>query len=150
RPRVEDAGEAAKKRNAAGNLVLALYRIVKACLLYSDTNQAVISMIPATQATVRGFCGLFEVEAANLIFTEKVVLVNRRVLKGSRETLGIGLELGAILGRCGITELSISRDAAVDAVASFARIVASAQRDASAAARLLEGEVPGIGARKLD
>ena len=76
--------------------------------------------------------------------------MNRRILKGSRNTAALGLELGALLARFGVTELAIQRSVSRESIGGFARAVADAQRDPAAARRILEGHFPGITARKVD
>ena len=150
RPAADDAALREQRRLASGRLVLALYRIVKACLLYNDTNQAVLSLVPATAAAVNEFCTTREVPSARILFADHVVFVNRRVLRGSRETAAIGLELGALVERCGVNELTLERGVSQESMAGFGRVVADAQRDVSLGGALEAGRFPGIVARKVN
>ena len=141
---------AEQRRHAPGKLVLSIHRILKACLLYSNQNQAVHGQIGATVAAIGEFCALRDAPSARVLFSDRIVFVNRRILKGSRETTALGLELGALLARFGVTELTIERSVSRESMGGFARAVADAQRDPAAARRILEGHFPGITARKVD
>src|SRR6185437_4176680 len=68
---------------APARLVLSLHHLVKACLLYSDENQAVAALVPPVSVAAGECCALRELPSVRLLFAGQIVFVNRRILKGS-------------------------------------------------------------------
>lgn len=145
----DDAARAARRREAPAKIVYACYRLVKACQLYDDANKTVTQQLAPFVQAVAEFGGLFDVDTVRALFTRDMVFVNRRIMRAPRETYAVALQLGALLERCGITELSIDRDVDRQAAAALGRAVADGQRNPAAAEPLLEGQVPGIAARHV-
>jgi hypothetical protein len=138
------------RRQAGARLVHAIYRLVKASLIHNDANQTVAALVTSAHAAVAEFCSLRETDAARILFSRDVVFINRRIMKGSRETSALGVELGGLIEATGANEILIEKTVIRAAIASFARLVADVQRDRSAARRLLDGSIPGISARKTE
>src|SRR5262249_40292826 len=144
-----DAARAEARRQLPGQVVLALYRLVKACLLHNDSNQTVVSLVPPAVSAVLEFCSDREAGSARIVFADQIVFVNRRTVRGSRELLAIGHELGGFLNRAGVNEVTIERDVTREALGGFARFVADAQRH-TASPEALEKRFSGIAGRKID
>jgi hypothetical protein len=144
----EDPARAAHRQKAAARLIVALHRLVKACQLYGDANHAVTSSVPPAVSAVGELCALREAQEACVLIAGELVFVNRRILKGARDAAG-ALELGALLDRCGVNEVTLERTVTPEAMARFGRLVADAQRDRAAAQRLLEGGLAGIAVRRV-
>jgi len=120
-------GEA--RRRSAAVVVQCVYRLVKACLLHNDSNQAIVSLIPAAASAIADFCALCGADAVTLVFAEEGVFANGQMLRVSREAYDSARELGAHLHACGVNELVIDKGARHAELAAFARLVADAQRD---------------------
>lgn len=146
----KESARAEEVRLAPSKLVLSLHRLVKACVLYSDANQAVTSLVPGAAAAVADYCALRDAPIARVLFADQLAFVNGRILKGSRDAASTALELGGLLARAGISEITLDRSVPPESIAAFARAIADAPHDASAPARVLEGNLRGITARWVD
>ena len=141
---------AEQRRILPGKLVVALHHLVKACLLYSSENHAVTPLVPAAAAAVAELCAALDAPHARVLFADQLVFVNGRILRGTREAATIGHELGALLARGGVSELTFDRRVPGESLAAFARAAADAVHDPAASRGLLEGQVAGVGARWVD
>ncbi|WP_437315800.1 hypothetical protein [Sorangium sp. So ce385] len=137
------------RRRAALGLVQMIYRLAKACLLHSDSNQAVLSLVPSAIDSIVQFCELSGSEAATLVFAGNTLFINGQMLRASRETYEIALELGSFFEACDVSELVLDKTVRRAELAAFARLLADAQRDRSIAARLLQSSLRGVRVRKL-
>ncbi|AUX47740.1 uncharacterized protein SOCE26_092640 [Sorangium cellulosum] len=137
------------RRRAALGLVQMIYRLAKACLLHSDSNQAVLSLVPSAIDGIAQFCELSGSEAATLVFAGNTLFINGQMLRASRETYEVALELGSFFEACDVSELVLEKTVRRAELAAFARMLADAQRDRSSAARLAQSSLRGIRVRKL-
>ncbi|WP_437286846.1 hypothetical protein [Sorangium sp. So ce406] len=137
------------RRRAALGLVQMIYRLAKACLLHSDSNQAVLSLVPSAIDGIVQYCELSGTEAATLVFAGNTLFLNGQMLRASRETYEIALELGSFFEACDVSELVLEKTVRRAELAAFARLLADAQRDRSIAARLLQSNLRGVRVRKL-
>ncbi|XXX75504.1 hypothetical protein WMF30_48430 [Sorangium sp. So ce134] len=137
------------RRRAALGLVQMIYRLAKACLLHSDSNQAVLSLVPSAIDSIVQFCELSGSEAATLVFAGNTLFINGQMLRASRETYEVALELGSFFEACDVSELVLDKTVRRAELAAFARLLADAQRDRSIAARLLQSSLRGVRVRKL-
>jgi hypothetical protein len=146
----EDRARAEHRARAPARLVTAIYRLVKACLLHGDQNDAVAAQLPGVSSALHEFCALRDAESARVVFAADVAFVNRRLLKGSRDVAAIANELGALLQKGGANEVLLERTAPAEAIGRLARAIADAQRDKGGVKRLAAIELPGIALRWLD
>ncbi|WP_437778271.1 hypothetical protein [Sorangium sp. So ce1097] len=137
------------RRRAALGLVQMIYRLAKACLLHSDSNQAVLSLVPSAIDSIVEYCELSGSEAATLVFAGNTLFLNGQMLRASRDTYEIALELGSFFEACDVSELVLEKTVRRAELAAFARLLADAQRDRSIAARLLQSNLRGVRVRKL-
>ncbi|WP_437763814.1 hypothetical protein WMF27_38915 [Sorangium sp. So ce281] len=137
------------RRRAALGLVQMIYRLAKACLLHSDSNQAVLSLVPSAIDSIVQFCELSGSEAATIVFAGNTLFLNGQMLRASRETYEVALELGSFFEACDVSELVLDKAVRRAELAAFARLLADAQRDRSIAARLLQSSLRGVRVRKL-
>lgn len=117
------------KRQLAARLVNALYRVIKGCQLHSEHNQAVLQVIDQAVSTTQQFCEACGVRSASILFTPHAVFINRQMLRASKETYQLALELGQLLLTCEATEVTIGSDVSGIQVGEFGRAVANASRD---------------------
>jgi len=126
-------------------LLSALYRLVKACQLYDDTNQSVQQAVPTTSEALAEYCELFGTDSVRILFSPEMVFVSRRILRAPRESYALALQLGALLEHCNLNELTLERSATAASVLRFARLLVDAQRAPSAAAELRLSSLQGVG-----
>lgn len=148
--RREAAARGEQRRRASAQVVFSLYRLVKALQLHADNNQAIQGLLTALKTSIDEVCKLGEVEALKIVFSGQTIFVNGQIMRAARDTYAIAIELGEMLERCGVTELTIDRSIELQTLASFARVVSDSTRDRAAGERLRQGELRGIRARRVN
>jgi hypothetical protein len=136
-------------RGAATQLVHALYRLIKVCMLHFDENQAVASAVDFTRKALISFCQVAGADTATLVFAMDSVFVNGQIFRGSRESYALATELGAFLETCGVSEVAIEKPVTENELATFGRLIAEGQRDKAAAARVRAVPLPNLRARRV-
>lgn len=143
------SARAEERRQSATRLVHAVYRVVKACMLHDDANQAVGAAAAAAADAVADFCRASEVERATILFASDAVFVNHRMLRASREAYALATELGRCLEVCDATELTLARDVRADELVQLGRAIADAHRDRRTAKRLRSEPIRGVRVRRV-
>ncbi|MBW2524365.1 MAG: hypothetical protein JRI23_09330 [Deltaproteobacteria bacterium] len=147
--RAHDLTAVERRREAASGLVLACYRLAKACQLYDDANQTVKQLLSPVVQAVAEFCSLFDIDTIKVLFTRDMVFVNRKIMQAPRETYAVALQLGALLEKCGVTELTFEQSVDPQGIGQLGRAIADGQRNPAAADPLRDGEVRGVTARNV-
>ncbi|HTJ80665.1 MAG TPA: hypothetical protein VL400_03045 [Polyangiaceae bacterium] len=153
-PRAPGSGDGAAgsseedPRQLGARVVNALYRLVKACQLHSDSNQAVAQVVEFVQGTVGAYCDRTHLDQIAILFTKQAVFVNRQMLRASRETYQLALELGAILESFDVTEITLSKQTSAVELSELGRYL-SELREGKKHPRLLEGGWDGLRLRKV-
>jgi hypothetical protein len=148
--RREAAARGEQRRIASAQIVFSLYRLVKALQLHADNNQAIQGLLTALKSSIDELCKLGEVEALKIVFSGQTIFVNGQIMRAARDTYAIAIELGEMLERCGVTELTIDRNIELSTLAAFGRVVSDSTRDRAAGERLRQGELRGIRARRVN
>lgn len=144
----ERVDPAALQELAAG-VVHSVYRTVKACQFHADVaNDAVTSLTASAVAAVAEYCAGAATDTVALSFLGDAIFVNRQILKGSRDTHALAVELRDLLATCEVTELVLARTIDRAAISAFSKLLADVQRDRSLVPRITGGETPGITAGK--
>lgn len=127
-------------REQAGRVVHGVYRLVKGRLLHDDANQAITQLVDALAQAVGDYAAASKGSTVAVLFASNNVFVDRQMLRASRETYQLALELGEMLATFGITELSLSHPLDRAEAHDMASAIALAQRDRSLARKeRLEG-----------
>ena len=126
-------------RQIAGRVVSGLYRLIKGCFLHDDSNQAIVQLVELVVDTAVQFCDRAQVPAVSVLFAANSVFVNRQMLRASRETYQLALELGTMLSGCGVTEVTLDRTVTKPEVAEFGRAVAAMHREKIVSPRFADG-----------
>lgn len=142
------ARRAEERRHAATALVVSCYRLARAVQLHGDANQAVQAAIVPVIEAVQVFCSLQGVDQAKLLFTRDLVFVNRRIVRASRETYALALQLGALLEHAELNEMAIEAKVSEAALLEVMRALVDAQRDRSVAQRLVSASFRGVSLRR--
>ncbi|MEM6789510.1 MAG: DnaJ domain-containing protein [Myxococcota bacterium] len=111
----------------AAAVVLGVHRLVKQSTLYTTENEAQTRQIALTQRAVLGY-GRRTGRNPKLFFTETSVFVCGRLLRAGRGVYEAALELGKILARFGIDEVTVGFDVSTEELAVFQEHVAQAIR----------------------
>src|SRR5690606_28113361 len=87
----------------------AIYRLVKGRLLHADSNQAVTQLVDGVLHVFQEYCDVAVAGSVSILFAAQNVFVDRQMLRASRDTYQLAVELGAMLEPFGINELSFTR-----------------------------------------
>ncbi|NUP05356.1 MAG: hypothetical protein HOW73_04760 [Polyangiaceae bacterium] len=147
RPTVTSTGD--DPRYLGGKVVNALYRVVKACQIHAETNHAVVQVVDYALATLQQYFEATQVGSCAILFTPHAVFLNRSILKTSKETYQLALELGGILQECEVTEITVSRDVPSQEIVDFGRTVSEFTQTGRKSARFAEGGWDGLKLRRV-
>lgn len=136
-------------RDKGAEVVLSAFRLVKVAMVHSMDNQAVEQTVEATGATLRSF-GAAIGGTVSITFVDDTVFVCGELLRASRGMYESAIELGKLLARGGVSELSFAVDVGADGLKAFAGALAHAVRDPSRRTTLLGTKFPGVIVRKTD
>jgi hypothetical protein len=136
-------------RDKGADAVLALYRMVKIARIHSFENDAVVRTIDQSYGVLSEFAALAG-GTASVTFVNDAVFVCGQLLRASRMIYEAAAELGALLGRCNVSEVSFTAETTREALAALCAAVEAALRDPSAAAALVEKPIPGITVRRVE
>ncbi len=152
-PRAEAGSTGARPeedhRALAARLVNALYRLVKACQIHAENNQAITQVVEFVVASIKSYTEGGRVASAAILFTPNAVFVNRQMLRASRETYQLALELGQMLEPVQVTEVTLTKETSPSEVAEFGRAVAEHIREGKVSARFAQGGWDGLKLRKV-
>lgn len=139
---------AEQARAAAVSLVQGIYRLVKALFLHAETNETVANLLRFSQETISDYCQKSGVQQVSLHFTGDTVFINGQMLRASKQSFQCAVELGTLLDKGGVNELTIPMATSFDDLSAFARAVAAASRGQSGGASLLDAPCGVIKVRR--
>ena len=143
----QDHSRAEQRRQSSARIAISYFRLAKACSLHESTNDAVVKLVAPVAAAVAEFCHCHETDTARWLFSGDMVFINRRILRGSRETYALALQLGSLLQGCKLNEITFDRSITIDTIARTARLVVEGQRSPAAAATLRDTPWTGLSLR---
>ena len=136
-------------REKGAEAVLALYRLVKVTLIHSFENEAVVRTIEQSHALLSDFAAQAGGKVS-VTFVDDTVFVCGQLLCAPRAVYESATELGTLLARCGVSEVSIAAEITRDALATLSASTEAALRDPSKAATLAEQTIEGVVLRRAD
>ena len=141
------AVEAIRERGT--EVVLSIYRLVKIGLIHSFDNDAVGKTLDQTRSVLQEFSGLAG-GAVTVTFADDTVFVCGQLLRGSRSVFESAAELGALLARCGVSELRFEPSMTRADLGAAAQAITACLREGATAPRLAELRIPNIVMQKVD
>ncbi|MBK8254036.1 MAG: hypothetical protein IPK82_15400 [Polyangiaceae bacterium] len=120
-PRRRDA------RDAGTEVVSALFRLVKLSTMHTTDNQAVVQKVEEMVEAVRNY-GARAGRNVSVLFLEDTVLIGGLLLQANRSQYDCARELGTLLGKLGVTEVGISKEARAADFYALATALAEALR----------------------
>lgn len=122
-------GDAEAARDQAGRVVHCVYRLVKGLLMHDDANQAIAPLVEAVALASAEYCAISGGDCVSILFAANNVFVDRLMLRASRETYQLALELGEMLEPFGLTEIALNQHLDRAEVQELGSAIALAQRD---------------------
>jgi len=136
-------------RDRSADAALAVFRLAKNALVHAIENDAMIATAEQSRSVLSGFAG--EIGTSVVItFLDDTVFVCGQLLRASRKVYEATIELGKLLARCGVSEVTFDADLSAQNLLEFAAAVAAATRDPNQRKALVELQVPNVHVRKVD
>ncbi len=133
-------------RQTAVSAVLALYRLLKASLLHNTNNATVVALIQNTTDAVRDYCSLTGASRVRMLFASSTVFVNGALLRASQSSYESAIDLGTMLDKCGVSEVTLPESVTPSDMAELARRFSEALRGSGSS---LESWAGAITLRKV-
>ncbi len=115
-------------RQAAVSSVLAIYRLLKASLLHSENNATIVALIQQTTDAIHDYCSLTGATRVRILFASSTVFVNGSLLRANQSSYESAIDLGAMLDKCGVSEVTIPDSVTLADLSLLTRNVAEALR----------------------
>ncbi len=136
-------------RDRSADAALAVFRLAKNALVHAIENDAMVSTAEQSRKVLTGFA--VEIGTSVVItFLDDTVFVCGQLLRASRKIYEATIELGRLLARCGVSEVTFDADLTGQNLLDFAAAVAAATRDPERRTALVDLQVPNIHVRKVD
>jgi hypothetical protein len=136
-------------REKGAEAVLAMHRAVKIATFHAFENDAVKRTVEQSHAVLNEFAatigGVFSVT-----FVDDTIFVSGQLLRATRAIYEAAAELGELLNRCNVSEVSVTAEVTKEDVGAFALATVKALRDPALAATLVDQKIPGITFRKIE
>ena len=126
-----------KVNELACAVVVGVYRIVKGCTLFDSKNDVTDQQARALAQSVSEYCSAADVDMVGITFAMNTIFVEGQVMRSSRETYYLALELGEILGAHNVNEMVFDKTVVHDSIEEWARLLTKAFKDENVAAELL-------------
>ncbi|MBN1654044.1 MAG: hypothetical protein JXA30_09730 [Deltaproteobacteria bacterium] len=151
------ACHAVQQRNVAleeihdkgADLVLAFFRLAKNALVHRIDNQAMVKTLAQTHQIAVDFAATVGGEVA-ISFVDQTIFICGQLLRASRSIYESAIELGTLLERCQVSEISYSAELTQQDLLAFAEAFSLSARDPQKRDTLLNSKLNRMEARKLD
>jgi hypothetical protein len=146
-----DAAQALIERIRAksAEVMLAVFRLVKTALVHSADNAALRDAAGRCATTLSAFA--VEIGApVSLSFLGETVFVCGQLLRAPRVTYEAAAELGVLLGKIGVSEVTFEPNLDTSRMLLFAGEIAAGIRDCDNQLVTLQLQTPGVEARSID
>jgi hypothetical protein len=136
-------------RAKSAEVLLSVFRLVKTALVHSSENAALRDAANRCTTTLNVFAA--EIGApVSLSFLGETVFVCGQLLRAPRALYESAAELGVLLGKVGVSELTFEPKIDTTRVLLFAGEIVAAIRDSDNQLVTLQLQTPGVEARSID
>lgn len=137
-------------REKGVDAVLAIQRAVKVLMVHAEGNEAVTKTIAASHRSLADFAAVVGGTMV-LTFTEDTVFVNGQLLRASRDSYKVAMELGQMfMQRCEISEVQVGSSVLPVDVLDMAQAIVAVLRNQLPAPQLLVRRFPNITLRQVE
>jgi len=151
-PSLKDGPEKAEEHAATAAitaLLACVYRLFKVARMYDASHQILIAETETAANAIAEFCTSQEAESADLVFVGETFFVNGQMPRFPREAYLRAMELGELLDRCGISNLTIAKTVTPSNIHAFVTVIAGVLRDSTRRTDLSQSTFVGLRARRL-
>lgn len=136
-------------RDKGADVVLAVFRMLKNSLVHHIGNDAVRATAKDSHAILSDFASVVG-GAVSLTFVDETIFVCGQLLRASRSIYESAMEVGRLLGTCGVSEVAFAPDATETDLLAMCEAFSIASRDPSQRERLLQAKISNITVRRVD
>ncbi len=135
-------------RERSSSVVMALYRLVKNCLVHAPNNETVLRGAADAEGVIRDFAATTGGDVS-LTFFEDAVFVSGQLLRASRGVYESARELGALFARGEVSELRFQGTVTAQNLLDLGVAVSTA-REGGRKERLLQTRLPNITLKRAE
>jgi HD-GYP domain-containing protein (c-di-GMP phosphodiesterase class II) len=136
-------------RDKSSEAALAVFRLVKNALVHAIDNEAVVQTIQQSHEILTGFSR--EVgSSVTLTYAGDTVFVCGQLLRASRQVYEATMQLGQLLEKCEVSEVSFEPTLTPADLSAFAAAVAISAREPQQRRYLAESKIPNVAVRHVD
>jgi hypothetical protein len=136
-------------RDRGADVLLAVFRLSKNALIHAVDNASVVEAAAQAATDLGGFAANVGMPAT-ITYADKTVFVCGQLLRASRGIYESALELGEIVGRLGVSELSFEAGVTRENLQAFARSLSEATHDADKKETFASARIPNVALRKVE
>jgi hypothetical protein len=136
-------------RDRSSEAALAVFRLAKNALVHAIDNEAVVQTVQQSHEILAAFSR--EVgSGVTLTYAGDTVFVCGQLLRATRQVYEATMQLGQLLERCDVSEVSFDPGLTPPDLTAFAGAVAIAARDPARRRHLIESKIPNVTVRHVD
>ena len=133
----------------SAEVVLAIFRLVKIAMIHSLNNDAVKATIESSHQVLQSFIESVG-RPALVTYAQETVFVCGELLRASSTVYQSAIELGALLAKCGASEVRLTSGLTEHDLLVFAEAISTSLRDPEKRGLLLEANIENINVRAVD
>jgi hypothetical protein len=148
------ACKATDSRNKAleemgAEVILAAFRMFKNSLVHAIENRAVAQTITESHTIIIDFAAIVGGQVS-ITFVDDTIFVCGQLLRASRSIYESAMEVGKLLGRVGVSEVSFTAEVTVANLMDMCAAFSIATRNPDQRGHLLEAKLENCAVRKVD
>jgi hypothetical protein len=136
-------------RDKGAEVILAVFRMFKNSLVHSVENKAVAQTVEESHSIITDFAAIVGGQVS-ITFVEDTIFVCGQLLRASRSIYESALEVGKLLGRVGVSEVSFAAEVTVADMMKMCAAFSTSSRHPEQRGLLLETKLDNCAVRKLD
>ena len=136
-------------RDRSSEAALAIFRLCKNALVHAIDNEAVVQTVQQSHQILANFSKEIG-SAVTLTFAGDTVFICGQLLRASRQVYEATMQLGQLLERCDVSEVTFDPALTVQELTQFAGAVAISARDPAQRRTLAESKITNVTVRHVE
>jgi hypothetical protein len=136
-------------RDRGSEVILAIFRLLKNSLVHAVGNQAVLETARDTHAIVCEFASVVGGHVT-VTYVDDTIFICGQLLRAPRSIYESAMEVGKLLGACGVSELSFTGSVTEADLLAFGEAFSIASRDSHQRGKLIDAKLDNVTVRQVD
>lgn len=136
-------------RDKGSEVILSIFRLLKNALVHAVGNKAVLTTAKETHGIITDFASVVGGQVS-ITYVDDTIFVCGQLLRASRSIYESAMEVGKMLGVCGVSELSFGAELTEQDLLNLCEAFSISVRDPSQRSRLLEAKIGNVTVRRVD